>query len=122
MLCSSARRARETLDGLVDAGAFADDTPVEVDPSLYGASATELLARLRATPSRRRTVLLIGHDPGISDLAGGLAGTGDANLMSQMAAKFPTGGLATLHLSEPWSALTWGAGRLQGFVVPRTLG
>ena len=68
VLCSSARRARETLDLVQTPG------EVLIERELYGASADELLARLRRVPDQRGTVMLIGHNPAIEDLAVGLAG------------------------------------------------
>lgn len=119
VLCSSARRALETLAG-VQPGLPADLT-VRVEEGLYGASAGALLRRVRAVPGDTASVLLIGHNPGCEDLARGLAGTGDPHLRARLAAKFPTGGLATLAFPGPWRDLDRGGARLEAFVVPRDL-
>jgi len=107
ILCSSAARTRETLTriGLEDA---------EIERELYGASAGELLARLRRVPADIESVLVIGHNPGTHDLALALAGA--------PAEKYPTGALATIDLEiDAWSAIAAGGGRLVAFVRPREL-
>src|SRR6266511_3696210 len=74
VLCSPARRARETLERI--AGALGDDAEIRIDSELYGASSSDLLARIRALPEGIGSAMLIGHNPGIQDLAVSLAGEG----------------------------------------------
>jgi phosphohistidine phosphatase len=112
VLCSSARRARDTID-LVDPPAR-----IEVEPELYGASAGEMLERLRRLPEDVEAVMVVGHNPGIEDLALGLCGA-DSGLSGR---KFPTGALATLSFTGPWEGLAAGRAALQAFVIPRELG
>ncbi len=122
VLCSSARRTRATLEGLaleLDPGAL-----VSVEEALYHADPGSLLARLRslgelATPPR--AVLLIGHNPGLEELAGALVGSGDRRTRRRMAAKFPTAALATLALDRPWDRVGSGCAHLVGYVRPRDL-
>lgn len=111
VLCSSARRARETLSLLHI------DAPVVVENELYGASADELLARLRRLDNDVETVLLIGHNPAIQELAATLA----ANASTLGQRKYPTGGLATLDFTGAWSELQPGGAQLVSFVIPREL-
>jgi phosphohistidine phosphatase len=112
VLCSSARRARETLD-LVAASA-----EIQIERELYSASADQLLERLRRVPDGVDAVMLIGHNPAIQDLAVGLVG-GASELAVR---KFPTGALATLTLTGPWRALDPSHAELAAFVTPRELG
>ena len=119
VLCSTARRAVETWEGV--APAFPPGTPVELAEELYGATAGTLLRRLRQLPEAVGGVLLVGHNPGLSDLATGLAGSGAADLLRRLEAKFPTGALATLVLPDPWASVRWGSAELAGYVVPRDL-
>ena len=116
VLCSSARRTRETLDLLGPAIAAAQ---LEVEDGLYGASAEELLTRLQELPDEVPSALLIGHNPAMQDLTLLLAG-GGADLPA-VEAKLPTGALATLELEEPWRELGPKAARLAAYVVPRSL-
>jgi phosphohistidine phosphatase len=120
VLCSSARRARETLDPVVAAiGGVLD---VRVEDGLYGAGADELFARVREVGEGVAPVLLVGHNPGLHDLAAGLAGDGEEEAMARLLAKFPTGALATLDApATTWSGLDWGTAYLAGLVVPRDL-
>jgi phosphohistidine phosphatase len=113
ILCSSATRARQTLD-LLD---LATNTEVFVEDELYGATATVLLARLRRVGNTTRSVLLVGHNPGIQDTAISLA-TNPEDLTD----KFPTATLAELLLpNAAWKDLRLGIARLQALVVPRNL-
>jgi phosphohistidine phosphatase len=121
VLCSSAARATETLEG-VRAG-LAPDTRVEVEDGLYGAGSEALLRRLRTVPEDIGAVMLIGHNPSIEELAAELAGPGsDADARDRMAVKYPTGGMATLAFDGPWSELDWDGATLDAFVVPKQLG
>jgi phosphohistidine phosphatase len=119
VLCSSAVRAVETWQAVRDA--LPDDLQLQIEDGLYLASSESLLARLNDVPGTVDTVLVVAHNPGIGNLALGLAGTGDADAVDRMAEKYPTGGLATLAFEGSWAALTWGDAELLEFVVPREL-
>ena len=120
VLCSSATRAVETLEGIRKG--LSDDARVEIEPGLYGAGSETLLRRLQALPEEVGAVMLIGHNPAIETLAEELAGEGgDADAGARMAAKYPTGGLATLSFDGPWNELDWEGAQLEAFVVPREL-
>jgi phosphohistidine phosphatase len=117
VLCSPARRARETLERLQP---FAgDDVAVELDEELYGASAQELLARLRRVPESVASVMLIGHNPALEQLALSLARTGDR--LPDVRTKLPTGALATLAFPGRWEGLGARTAVLTAFVKPREL-
>jgi phosphohistidine phosphatase len=119
VLCSSACRARETLE-LAGRG-FAAPVRARFEPALYAASAGELLGRLHRLPDEVDSVMLIGHNPGLHDLALGLARAGEERKRLQV--KFPTGALATLSIpAATWRELGEGLARLSAFVVPRQLG
>ncbi len=115
VLCSTALRARETLEGIRPALA---GVPARFEEGLYGAGAQELLDRLHALDDAVGSVMMIGHNPGLQDLALLLAGEG-ADL-PRLREKFPTGALATFEV-ETWWGLGPGSARLQALVVPREL-
>ena len=117
VLCSPALRTRETLERMSNA---LGDAEVVVDDELYGADGNELLERLRAVDDRFETVAVIGHNPGIHDLAITLAGSGAE--LDRMEAKFPTGALAVLAFDGRWRDVSPGGGLLEAFVTPRDLG
>ena len=117
VLCSSARRTRETLELI--AAALGQRSAVEVDQELYAASAEQLLERLRVVDDGVGSVLLIGHNPGMEELALLLAGSGDG--LDELRRKYPTGALATLEFDGPWRELGAGDAALVGFVTPKSL-
>jgi phosphohistidine phosphatase len=114
VLCSTARRARETLDGLAVEG------EVRIERELYGASTGELLERLHRVPEGIESTLLIGHNPAIQGLALTVAGRGTQ--LARVQRKFPTGALAALTFAGDWDALTPGCAELVAFVRPKELG
>ena len=63
VLCSPARRARQTLESV--ASSLGGHTEVRVEDALYGATAGELLARLRRVAPEVPSVMVIGHNPGL---------------------------------------------------------
>jgi len=120
VLCSPAVRAVQTLDTIrpvLDASAT-----VVFEAALYGAGARALLRRVRQVPDAVDAVLVVGHNPGMHDLAVSLAGTVDVELRSQLSAKFPTGALAVLECAAgSWGDLAPGSARLAELVLPRRL-
>jgi phosphohistidine phosphatase len=118
VLCSSARRCRETLERI--ASALRDETPVLVERELYAGSKDELLARLKSVPETVGSVMVVAHNPGIEQLALGLAGRG-AELV-RVERKYPTGALATLVFDGAWRELKPHSGELVAFVRPKDLG
>jgi len=116
VLCSSALRTRETLAAILPA--LGEAVVVVVDPSLYAASATEILDRARAVSDDVPSVMVVGHNPGLQELAASLAAGGDA--LAAVRQGFVTGALATLEFAgEHWRSLGPGAAQLVAFVVPR---
>jgi phosphohistidine phosphatase len=118
VLCSTARRARETLDRIAPAlGAPA----VEFEPDLYVADARGLLERLRSVADAIESVMLIGHNPAVQELAIDLARPSPT--ASELAAKYPTAALAVLTFTAAsWRGLGRGTGELVELVKPRDLG
>jgi phosphohistidine phosphatase len=119
VLCSTARRAQETLEPV--RAQLPDSTAVEIEDGLYGASAPDVLDRLREVPDEVLSVMVVGHNPCLEDLVKGLGRDGDPNLIARVHNKFPTGALATLTFTGAWKGLGWGAATLEAFVVPADL-
>jgi phosphohistidine phosphatase len=113
VLCSPATRARETLERIGPVGHGA-----HIEPELYGAGVGALLARLHEVPAAVPSVMVIGHNPGLQDLALFLSRWGPG--VREPEAKFPTAGLATLAVPG-WSTLDRGTAELIDFVRPRDL-
>lgn len=121
VLVSPARRTIQTLEALEPW----DDTPlIEPMDSLYLATARQLLNALHGVPETVRSVLVIGHNPGMHELAmmvAGSAGLGSGPGGKRLSEGFPTGALADFAVSSPWWQLDEGGGRLQHFLTPRNL-
>ena len=131
VLCSTARRARQTWQ-FAQAG-LAATPPVTFDARIYEGTAMDLLTVIREVPPATGTLLLIGHNPAIEDLAlllatapGGAAGPGPAGAaprdLERMRSKFPTAAIAVLEFPGTWPGLAPGEARLTAFVAPRDLG
>ena len=117
VICSPARRTRETLERIetvLGRGA------VRVEPRLYECGAEGLLAVLREIPDREESVLLIGHNPSLQELALVLARRSPE--VERVEAKLPTGALVTLAVpAAHWRELKRGGAMLEAFVRPRDL-
>ncbi|CAN5868982.1 histidine phosphatase family protein [soil metagenome] len=119
VLCSTATRTRETLSrtGLNAEVRFVD--------RLYDASPGAVIDEINGTEDMfgfdARTLLVIGHEPAMSQLALGLAGTEgtDAVAAQEISTKYPTSAMAVLRISGTWRALTLGGAALVAFYVPR---
>lgn len=121
ILCSPARRTRETLEALREQ--LPESVAVQIDGALYLAEASRLLERLRALPDDVRDVLLIGHNPGLHELALALAAPDGSRGYRRLREKLPTGALVVLELrSASWRAVAPGSARLVSFTRPRDLG
>jgi phosphohistidine phosphatase len=122
VLCSSALRARQTWQL---AQAELGGTPqVSFDHGVYQASAVPLLDLIRRTPPETRTLLVVGHDPAIPELALTLATAYDAAppaMLDRMRAKFPTAAIAVFDVTGNWDQLAPGTAQLACFVTPREL-
>jgi phosphohistidine phosphatase len=120
VLCSSARRTRETLERL--RLQLVGEPAVCVERELYLADADVLLERVRRVDDRQGSVLLLGHNPGLAELAALLAGSGDADALAHLRRKFPTAALADLCFEvERWRDVAPGLGRLAAFAAPKDL-
>ncbi|MCS6932514.1 MAG: histidine phosphatase family protein [Acetobacteraceae bacterium] len=122
VLVSSARRTLQTLEAL---GPLEGPPLIEPMDDLYLAPWQRLLEVLRRVPDTARSVLLVGHNPGLHDLALALVGPGGmASLGAEaqrLAEAFPTAALAEFAIASPWHALSAGGGRLLRFLAPADL-
>ncbi len=113
VLCSSSRRTRETLDGILPA--LGHDVPIEIDRELYGADADQLLTRLRRIDDDIACVLMIGHNPGMADLIDLLVDHDDG----PAGEPFPTAAVAVLSFGGRWQTLEPASTSLKHFWTPR---
>jgi phosphohistidine phosphatase len=119
-LVSTAVRTRQTLDLVLP---WLPKRPVTVfEDTLYLATPTVMLARLRRVEAGYGHVMIVAHDPGLHGLAMSLAGTGEPALLGALAAKFPTAALAVIDFDAgAWPKVRPGGGRLRLFVTPKRL-
>lgn len=123
VMVSSARRTLQTLEAI---SPFPDTPLIEPMDDLYLAPWPRMLELLRKAPETARSVMLIGHNPGLQDLSLALAGAGAmagsaAAAARRMAEGFPTCALAEFTIAARWPDLAEGGGRLVRFLVPADL-
>lgn len=119
VLCSSAARTRETCDRLREA---LGDPDLHFERELYLAPAAGILHRLRHQDDHVRSVLVIGHNPGLQELAVMLSAGGEAAERARIGQEFPTAALARFAIdAERWRDLGPKSARLVAFVCPRDL-
>lgn len=122
VLCSDAARTRETFERIARR-LKPGPPPVVHDPSLYLAEPETILRVVAAQPARLKRLMVVGHNPGLEELAQLMIGGGDPALVGRLVDKFPTGALATLDFGEAagWDKLMPRAARLAGYVIPADL-
>ena len=114
IITSDATRALQTAEILAEAVGF--QTPLTVEPRIYGADLNTLLALVRSILDEVDTAIIVGHNPGFEELAEALAGNHDEGV------RLPTAGLALLQFDvERWDAARAGTGRLREVATPRTI-
>jgi phosphohistidine phosphatase len=113
VLCSTATRARETL------ARTKIKAPVEYRDRLYDATPGMVIEEINDVDDTIGTLLVIGHEPTISEVVLGLSDGSNSSLSEQISEKFPTSAIAVLQFGGPWSQLELGGAALVGFHVPR---
>jgi len=109
VLCSTSQRTRQTLERVIDAGV--DPRSVSFHDEIYESAPSDILPLLRGVPGEDRTVLLIGHSPGVETLIESLAGDSPE--------RFVTSGIAVLAARGDWESLgTAGRAELVSFTAP----
>ena len=124
VLVSPAIRAHQTWEIAWDA--MKDRVPepqVELIPELYGAGPSQLLQTIReASAADPQRLMLVGHNPGMHELALALTGSGDAAGRRALADNLPTSGLAVFDFAvDDWADVAFRRGRLLLFVTPKLL-
>jgi len=120
VLCSAAQRTRETLAFIQDQ--LDQDLPASIEKSLYEASPGEIAGILKKVDPRIDTVMVIGHNTGLEELARRLSRKGNEKARKLMALQYPTGALAVIEISgKGWSKLDGKDASLRRFVCPRDL-
>jgi phosphohistidine phosphatase len=115
VLCATAARTRETL------ARTRIDAPAEFSDRLYGATPGAIIEEINNVDPSVETLLVIGHEPAMSQVALGIATEEGSNPTAAegISTKFPTSAIAVLRTSEPWDRLALDSATLVTFHVPR---
>jgi phosphohistidine phosphatase len=120
VLCSSARRARETLEGLLRHSAI-DHRRVSYMDLLYSEDAYGYLTIIHEYGRQAASMMVIGHNPMMEDLAMAISGDGEDQARGAMIGGFPTSGLAVIRFSDGIGEAAPGKGYLEAFFTPADL-
>jgi len=99
-------------------------TPLKISEvgRLYDATASTILGVVRAAGPATHTLLIVGHNPGLHELATLLVASGDIEARERLREKLPTSGLAIIDFPlDEWGKLHPECGRLERFVTPKSL-
>jgi phosphohistidine phosphatase len=121
VVLSPSTRTRETWK--YAAAAFTSAPAATSAERLYDATPQDIFGIVADTPASVRTLLLIGHNPGLHEAALMLIAAGDIDTRESLREKLPTCGLVIIDFAfDDWSKLHPRSGRLERFVSPRSLG
>jgi phosphohistidine phosphatase len=118
VICSTARRARQTLDPIAKAK---KPPKVVFEREIYGGAQQALWEQLWNLPESAKSVLLIGHNPALQDLALELAYADLNKLLASAGGKFPTGAMASFRFDGAWKALEPHGAVLASYITPKEI-
>jgi phosphohistidine phosphatase len=120
IVASPAARVTETLALVLPA--FAKQPKTMPEARIYETDADELFKVIKEAPRTVHSLLLVGHNPSLAELASLLMASGDVETRQQLIEKFPTSALAVIDFPlDDWSKIHPKSGRLDRFVVPKVL-
>jgi phosphohistidine phosphatase len=120
VLCSSARRTRDTLDLVLPE--LRIEPKVIYEDALYHASPEAMLEMLHEVQPGANRVMLVGHNPEMQSFALDLVGAGPKHFRDRLLTKYPTAALAVINFAAGlWSSVTVNSGTLNLFLSPKDL-
>ena len=120
ILASPARRTQETASLVREA--LGDAPPLESPRALYLAEPHTILEAIRSAEPETERLLVVGHNPGIAELAELITVSGNLQARALVQQKYPTAALAVISLDiEVWQGASFHSGRLDRFLTPKTL-
>ena len=120
VLCSSARRTRDTLDLVLPE--LRVEPKVDYFDALYHASPEQMLEMLHGIQPGANRVMLVGHNPEIQAFALDLVGSGPKHFRDRLSTKYPTAGLAVINFASGlWKSVGANSGTLNLFLSPKEL-
>jgi phosphohistidine phosphatase len=105
-VASDAMRAAQTARIAAEAASYM--APIDFRDEIYDASLTDLIDVIHSIPESAQTVVLVGHNPGLEELASYLTGK------SYDECALSTGALVKIDLPEDWATASKGKGNLAG--------
>jgi phosphohistidine phosphatase len=115
-ISSPALRTRQTTERMIESCSYKEE--IQWAPEVYEASAETLLALLTSVPPEAEHAVVVGHNPGMETLVGGLVTGAPGRLNVHMV----TCALAQITLEiAHWNQIRWGAGRLELLTTPKAL-
>jgi phosphohistidine phosphatase len=117
VLCSTARRTRDTLQLVLPE--LKTEPMIVYEDDLYHGTPTEMLDLLHEVDVGTGQVLLVGHNPELQSFALDLVGSGSKQLKDRLEAKLPTAGLVVLRFAVgAWKDVAINSGKLELFLTP----
>ena len=117
VLCSTARRTRDTLELVLPE--LKKEPKIVYEDGLYHGTPQEMLDLLREVPPSASQVLLVGHNPELQSFALDLIGSGAKHLKDRLETKYPTAGLVVLRFQAgDWKDVAVNSGKLELFLAP----
>lgn len=112
MLSSHAVRALATCRNFSNVLRYPEENII-IQPSLYHASEDGMLQVVHGLNDTLDTVMIVGHNPGLTDFANSLTG--------ELIANVPTSGIVAIAFDvDSWKDITWGEGKLMFFDYPKS--
>jgi phosphohistidine phosphatase len=120
VVISPAARTQETWK--ITATAFRPAPGAASADQLYDATPHAIFAVIKDAPTAAHTLMVVGHNPGLHEVALMLIASGDIDARERLREKLPTAGLVIIDFAfDDWSKLHPQSGRLERFVSPKSL-
>ncbi len=113
-LVSTALRAQETWTAIA---AAIPGTPQHDEPRIYEASPGQLLRVIAEIPADVKSVIIVGHNPGLEELAERLSSSSPSSDRDRLVEKYPTSAVAVFRTEQDWAHVV--TAELVAFAVPR---
>lgn len=111
VVSSPAARALATAKAFVE---ILGCSPVNLvtEKKLYHATADAILSVVKSTNEKHDCILLVGHNPGLTEFANRLANEYIQNIPT-------TGIVSTRLIAESWNSVNWGCGKMLFLDFPK---
>jgi phosphohistidine phosphatase len=117
---STAKRTQETWR--IALPAFKAPVPQADEPRIYEASPDDLMQVVREMSDEKRIVMLVGHNPGMAQLAQYVTGSGHPRAVARLEREYPTAALAVIDFKLlSWAQVAEHSGYLERFETPATV-